>query len=64
MPKSFYANSYFDELIVMFGDMVLTSKDRFIEHSCTIPERKELYEKKGKERKTREITLKVSEASF
>lgn len=52
MPKDFFANPYFDELMIFFGTTVLTSKDRFVQVSCTQCDRKHLYEKKGKENKS------------
>ncbi|MEI6190468.1 MAG: RusA family crossover junction endodeoxyribonuclease [Chitinophagia bacterium] len=52
MPKTFFANPYFDELMIFFGSTVLTSKDRFAMLSCTQCGRKNLYEKKGKENKS------------
>ncbi len=51
MPKTFFANPYFDELMIFFGNTVLTSKDRFIPMICSQCDHKELYEKKGKENK-------------
>ncbi len=51
MPASFFANPYFDELMIFYGSKVLTSKDRFVPVSCSACDRKDLYEKKGKDNK-------------
>lgn len=52
MPKTFVANPYFDELMIFFGNTILTSKDRFGAIICDQCGKKNLYEKKGKDTKT------------
>lgn len=51
MPTDFFANPYFDELMIFFGDTVLTSQDKFIPLTCDQCSRLELYEKREKHNK-------------
>lgn len=51
MPKTFVANPYFDELLLFFGNTILTSQDRFKPIACEQCGKQNLYEKKGKDNK-------------
>jgi len=51
IPETFFANPYFDELMVFYGNTVLTSKDMFSPYSCNQCSRRELYEKRDKKNK-------------
>ena len=51
LPTDFIANPYFDELMIFFGNTVLTSQDKFIPFTCDQCHRVEIYEKREKKNK-------------
>lgn len=51
IPTDYIANPYFDELMIFFGNTVLTSQDKFIPVTCDQCSRVELYEKREKQNK-------------
>jgi Holliday junction resolvase RusA-like endonuclease len=52
MPATFVANPFFDEVLIFYGNTIMTSQDRFKAIACDCCGRKDLYEKREKGNKT------------
>jgi Holliday junction resolvase RusA-like endonuclease len=52
MPVTFIANPFFDEVMIFYGNTIMTSQDRFKNVTCEQCGRSDLYETRDKRNKT------------